>query len=443
MIFSWFAMALIYGQVEFTDSNLPIIVINSNGQKIVDDPKVTCDMGIIWNGQGHRNFIDDDFNDYDGKIGIEIRGSTSQKYPKKSYGLETRDSCGNNLNISLLGLPEENDWVLYGIYSDKSLMRNAITYSLYGDMQPWSPKFVYCELVIDGEYMGLYMLIEKIKRDKHRLDIAEIEMDDISGDKLTGGYVIKIDKPTGSSSISWSSKHQKKLEFLYHDPKREELNEIQRNYIENYIADFEKAVYSRNFQDPDSGYRAYINVGSFIDFMIMQEFAKTVDGYRSSSFMYKDRNKKLACGPVWDFNLSYGNADYCGGFNPEGWQYEFADVCGLFYSSQPPNWWKRLLEDPYFTNELKCRWQYLRSDLLSIDHIYNMIDATGLQLAEAKDRNFKKWTVLDEYVNWNYFIGETYDEEIGYLKWWIQERVDFLDENLPGTCDDSWTYSTD
>lgn len=436
-MFLCFSSAKVIGQAPFTDSNLPIIVINTNGQSIMDDPKIDCEMGIIWNGEGNRNYLTDAFNDYDGRIGIEIRGSTSQQYPKKSYSIETRDDQGNNLNVNLLGMPKENDWILYGAYPDKSLMRNEITYALFSSMQPWSPRFVYCELVVNGEYLGVYTLLEKIKRDDDRVDIEKLDANDDSGDELTGGYIIKVDKPTGSSSTPWISAYQEKLKFLYHDPKYDELTENQRAYIKDYVSTFEDAVYSEDFMDSEKGYRQYINTASFIDFMIMQELGRTVDGYRSSSFMYKDRDSKggqLSCGPMWDFNLSYGNADYCDAFLLEGWQYNFSEVCGDFFNSEPPNWWARMLEDSTYSNELQCRWKDLRSTILSTQNINTWIDSMALYLDESQTRNFEKWPILGEYVNWNYYIGENFQEEVDYLKWWFQARSEYLDENFPGTC---------
>ena len=422
-----------YAQV-FTDSNLPIVVINTNNQTIVDDPKITCGMGIIYNGPGNRNYMTDPFNEYDSIIGIEIRGSTSQQYPKKSYGLETRDNLGNNYNTPLLGMPKENDWILYGAYPDKSLMRNEITYSLFAQMQPYSPRYVYCELVINGEYLGVYTLMERIKRDKNRVDIAKLDIDDNAGDSLTGGYVIKVDKLTGSSNTPWISPYQPKVKFLYHDPEYDELTQPQKDYIKDYVTDFEDAVYGPSFKDSILGFRAFINTGTFVDFMLMQELGRTVDGYRSSSFMYKDKDSKggkLSCGPMWDFNLSFGNADYCDSYDTTGWQYNFANVCPTF-STEPPNWWPRLLQDTTFANEVQCRWRELRSTILATSYVNNWIDSIALYLNESQQRNFQKWPILGTYVNWNYFVGNTYQEEIDYLKWWFESRSLYMDANLPG-----------
>lgn len=419
-------------QVVFTSSNLPIVVINTNNQTIVDEPRIICDMGIIWNGPGITNNITDPYNNYNGKIAIEIRGSTSQQYPKKSYGFETVDNSGNKKNVSLLTMPKENDWILYGAYPDKTLMRNEITYDLFRKMQPWSPRFVYCELVINGQYKGVYSLMEKIKRDYNRVNIAKLD----SNGNISGGYIIKIDKLTGGSSTTWTSPYQTKLKFLYHDPEYAELNTNERNYIKNYVTNFENAVYGPNFKDSVQGYRAFINTGSFIDFMLMQELGRTVDGYRSSSFMYKDNDSKggkLTCGPMWDFNLSYGNADYCSAFDTTGWQYNFANVCPSF-STEPPEWWERLLEDTSFANEVQCRWQFLRSTILKTTYVNNWIDSVAILLDDAQQRNFVQWPILGVYVNWNYFVGNTYKEEINYLKWWFQSRSEYMDYYLPGNC---------
>jgi hypothetical protein len=140
----------------FESSNLPIVMINTLGQTIVNDPRIVCDMGIIYNGEGAINYLSDPFKEYDGKISIEIRGSSSQSFPKKSYGLETQDSLGENSNVKLLGMPKENDWILYAPYSDKSLMRNVLTYKLGNDIGRYAPRTRFCELFINNDYKGVY-----------------------------------------------------------------------------------------------------------------------------------------------------------------------------------------------------------------------------------------------------------------------------------------------
>ena len=160
-------------------------------------------MRAINNEEGQRNNITDDGTDYDGRIAIEFRGSTSQGFPKKPYGLETQDSAGEN--IQFLGMPTENDWVLHNPYSDKSLMRNVLAFDMARAMGRYSPRTKFCEVFLNGQYQGVYVLMEKIKRDSNRVNIAELDATMNGGDALTGGYIVKIDKFNGSGGAGWQS----------------------------------------------------------------------------------------------------------------------------------------------------------------------------------------------------------------------------------------------
>lgn len=420
-------------------SNLPIININTNGQNILDDPRIVADMSIIDNGISRRNYFDDVPNDYNGKISIEIRGSSSQMFPKKGYGLETQDSLGNNNNVKLLGMPKENDWILHGPYSDKSLMRNFLIYEIGRKMGNYAPRMRFCEVYINNDYRGLYLLTEKIKRDDDRVDIEKLEPQHISGDELTGGYIVKVDKTTGSGGGGWTSPYwtvgiNPRRPFIqFDDPQDDELVQIQKAYIQNYVTSFETACFGANFADPNLGYAKYIDVPSFIDFIIANEITKNVDGYRLSSFLYKDRDSKggkLTAGPLWDFNLAFGNADYCEGGNTWGWAYDFNTVCG----AEIPFWWKRFLQDTTFENRLKCRWTNMRQGLLNTNNLHQMIDSLVLYLHEAQERNFNRWQILGTHVWPNNYVGATYAEEITYLKNWISFRMNWIDSNLGGTC---------
>jgi hypothetical protein len=158
-----------------SSSNLPIVVVTTPlGQTINDLTRTVCDMGVIDNGSGAINALIDPYNAYNGKIAIEVRGSTSQQYPKKSYGFETQDALGNNLNVPLMGLPIENDWILYGPYPDKTLIRDVLTFHLSQSFGHYASNWRYCELLLDGQYQGLYILVERIKRDNNRVDIARV-----------------------------------------------------------------------------------------------------------------------------------------------------------------------------------------------------------------------------------------------------------------------------
>ena len=429
---SWFQPPLI-----FTTSNLPIVIINTNSQNIMDDPRIVCDMGIIDNGFGTINSINDPFNDYNGKISIEYRGSSSQSFPKKPYGLETQDSMGNNNNVSLLGMPIENDWILYAPYSDKALMRNFLTFDLGRKMGHYAPRTVYCELVINGDYKGVYILMEKIKRDKDRVDIAKLDADDLAGDSLTGGYIIKVDKYTGTGGLDWLSDFPNigggTLYIQYHYPEANALQPQQLNYIEQYVDSFEYALNGPNFTDTSIGYAKYIDINSFIDFYIINELSKNIDGYRLSTYMYKDKESKggkLTMGPFWDFNLAFGNADYCDGGVITGW--EVNGGCG----DNNPFWFERLLDDTLYQNKLKCRWEYLRERSFRQDSLFYFIDSVALYLDDAQQRNFQQWPTLGTYVWPNYYVGNTYQDELIFFKTWIGDRLVWLDNNISGNCNE-------
>ena len=186
-----FVLSNLFSQVNFSSSNLPIIIIKTNNTGIPDEPKVPATMQIIDNGPGNMNHIDDEPNDYNGQIGIELRGQTSQFFPKKPYGFETWDDLGQDQNVSILGMPKENDWVFHNPFSDKSLIRNAISYSIAGKIMDYAPRVRMVEMVLNDDYRGVYLLTEKIKRDKNRVNITKLtpESEDVSG-----GYILKFDK---------------------------------------------------------------------------------------------------------------------------------------------------------------------------------------------------------------------------------------------------------
>lgn len=420
---SWFAEP-----AEEGESNLPILMINTHGQLIVDEPKITASLGIIDNAN-QINRITDPFTSQVEYIGIEIRGSSSQMFEKKNYGFETRMANGENLNVSLLGLPEENDWALHGPYSDKSLMRNVLTFYLGSKTGRWVPRTRFCELYINNDYRGLYVLMEKIKRDKNRVDIAKLEPHEVAGSDLTGGYILSIDRP---EDYYWISPYKGMngygnilINIIY--PKPSSMPIQQKQYIQNYVTQFENAMNSTSFTNQYTGYRAYANIESFVDYFIMNEISRNVDAYRLSTFFYKDKDKRMVMGPLWDYNLAFGNADYYQGYNTQGWV-----IQGVGYNDgyQIPFWWEKIRTDSYFNNKLKDRWIELRAGPFSKDSIMTYVDSIGNLLSEAQVRNFQRFQVLGQYVWPNYFVGNTYQQEIDFMKNWISKRIDWMDQQI-------------
>jgi len=424
-------------------SIIPLVYINTLGQTIIDEPKITAQMGIVNNGVGNYNNNTDPYNEYDGEIGIEIRGSSSAMFSKKGYGVETRDGTGANLNVPLFGMPSENDWVFHGPYSDKSLLRNFLSYYLGGQMYYYAPRTQFCELIINNEYKGVYLFTEKIKKDNGRVDIATLDFDDLAGDSLTGGYIVKIDKFTGINNASWTSPYPtissnpQSIEFLYHYPEADDILPSQKNYIESYITTFEDVLSGPNYQDSILGYRSYADINSFVDHMLLTEATKNVDGYRLSTFLYKDKdskNGKLYIGPPWDYNLAWGNADYCLGGSHTGWMTDFNSFCPGGW--EIPFWWNRMLSDPEFLNRINCRWEELREGPFHTDSIFNVIDSVSNLLSAPIQRNFDRWDILSSYVWPNNYVGNNYANELMYLKNWIQDRLQWIDNNLPGSAVD-------
>ncbi|MDH5767066.1 MAG: CotH kinase family protein, partial [Gammaproteobacteria bacterium] len=432
------------------DSNLPIVVVNTNNVSIPDEPKIDAFMGIIYNGPGARNYMSDPFNEYQGDIGIERRGSSSGGFPKKAYGLETRGPNGENNNVNLFGWPADNDWILYAPYSDKSLIRNVLTYHLGNETGHYAPRTQLCELVINGNYQGVYVLMERIKQSPGRVNVDKLTIADTLNNELSGGYIVKIDKFTAGGILAWISPIPPyvgapvPISYQFHDPEFDTLLPVQKQYIENYITDFELALDGANFTDPVLGYQPYIDLMSFIDYMIINEISRNVDGYRLSSYFHKHRvseGGKLVAGPLWDFNLAWGNANYCNGSVIAGWEIDFELVCGGG-GFQNPFWWKKFVQDPFFTNVLNCRWQELRQDVLHKDSLFAYIDTLAAHLNESQARNFQKWQILGTYVWPNNFIGNTHAEEITYLKTWINARIDWIDANMFGSCTNLGTDET-
>jgi hypothetical protein len=411
--------------VPFTSSNLPIVIIETDGACIPDEPKVPASMRIIRNREG-RNYIADTRPDYDGMIGIEIRGSTSQSYPKKQFGLETRDSAGYDDDVSLMGFPKESDWILYAPYADKSLIRDALTHELARRMGWYASRSQFCEVVIDGSYRGLYLFMEKLKRDKNRINISKLEPEDTQGDAVTGGDILRLDHNAKPEDKGFAGAYDSAgyFTYWYEYPDTKDITPEQEAYIQEYLSGFEKRMHETDYGDPVTGYEAYINTDSFIDYFLLTELTNSIDGYIGSAFFFKDRQSaggKLTMGPMWDYNSAFGNAFYNDGWRSDGWR---------LYFNRVPFWWRRLASDPAFVTRTRDRWIALRKTILANNAIENLIDSLTAGIDEAQRRNFAKWNILGEYVWPNIFVGKTYDEEVTFLKEWIWDRLGWIDANI-------------
>ena len=435
------------GYFTISSSSLPIFSINTNGQNIPNEPKIGAQMGVIWNGDSARNFIGDPYNHYQGLIGIETRGASSSGFPKKSYSIELRDLNGAELNRSLCGYPAESDWVLSAQYTDKTLMRGIISFELMREMGWWAPRSRPVELFLNGAYQGVYILMERVKRDQNRIDLAGLTVNDNSGDDLTGGYILKLDKNSGSSDPGWNSRYLPfpsgdSIYISYYYPDATVITPQQTEYIKAYIDSFETALIGPDYQDPNIGYQRYVDVERAAEAFIIQELTRSIDAYRKSFYLYKDKNSnggKIKFAPVWDYDLSFGNVDFCDGMSYEGWQIDFNYICGGDYWLNP-FWFDRMRTDSTFRKYVRCRWDDLRAGPFATAAIHQMIDSLYQKMEESQEWNFTIWPIMGQYVWPNYYIGQNYREEADTLKWWMAQRLNWLDQNFPNAGQDCSFY---
>ncbi len=286
----------------------------------MDDPKITAHMGVIDNGGD--NSVAAPFNAYDGQIGIEIRGTSSQFFAKKQYSLETLDAAGEETDVELLGLPEESDWILYSSYSDKSLMRNNLVYQTASELGYYASRQVFVELFLNDEYQGVYVLLENVKRDKNRVDIAKVK-----DGEVTGGYLLEFQcgvAPDADAAYfqtpmtAQGSYDGAPCYFVIDYPNDEELTPERKVYITNYVTTLEQTLFADNGFDPVNGYSSYLDTESFLDHILLNEVFKSPDYFFRSTFLYKDKDATLALGPAWDFDIGLGNNDFEPAGSPEG-----------------------------------------------------------------------------------------------------------------------------
>ncbi|MDX2360574.1 MAG: CotH kinase family protein [Crocinitomicaceae bacterium] len=429
---------------QFAESDLPIVVINTNGQQIVDEPKIEADMGIIYNGPGVRNYMTDPHNEYDGKIGIEYRGNYSASLPQKPYAIRLQDSFGMQVDSSLIGMPAEHDWLLIANYNDKSFARNIIPYRIFDEIGHYAPRCKLVDVVINGEYQGIFLLAEKIKRDPNRVDIANLYQYETNYPDVTGGYILKVDY--WNSSNSWELNYSPidhptyDVHMVYVYPKIDTIAPQQQAFIQDYMDQFEQTLYGANFADPNTGFRQYISTRSWIDYFLVNEMARNGDGFKKSRYFYKERDHadgsigKLKAGPVWDFDWAWKDMYDCMYDQTDGsnWAYEVNDCNPDVHS---PGWFVRMLQDPIFADEVRCRYEDLRRNVLSEDYLHAMVDSVAAVVDESQEWHYLTWGNMGAATGTPEVPApsQTYAEEVQRLKDWIDRRLVWLDANVPGT----------
>jgi hypothetical protein len=415
-------------QTILKNSNLPILIINTDINPstrspyvITDEPKVLGTMKLIYRPDGTRNYVTDvnntNFLNYNGKIGIELRGSSSQDLDKKPYGFETILEDNSNNNVSLLEMPSENDWVLNPLAFDPSMIRDYLSYTLARDMGNYAPRVRFIEVIINDDYKGVYILTEKIKIDADRVDIKKLTETDNTSRALTGGYLVKADKTTGGDPVAWTMPNHNGwfTEFLHDNPSSGDITSEQAIYIQQVFNDLAAKTGSRN-SSISNGYPSIIDVPSFIDYMIIAEIASNADSYQFSTYFHKDKGGKLRAGPVWDYNLTYGNDLFLWGFDRS-----FYDVWQFDYENTGAKFWKDLFLDPTFKCYWAKRWFQLTAanGPLHYNTIENKIDAYLNLLSESQTREQQRWDTVTEQSN-----------NITAMKSWIKNRINWINNTV-------------
>jgi hypothetical protein len=408
----------------FTDSNLPIVIINTDASiEIPDDPRVLASMKIIYRGPGERNYVTDQNNpaylNYNGRIDIETRGQSSQYLSKKNYGLTTRlfDNV-SNFNVSLLGMPRENDWILNGMVFDTARIRDFIGYNLSRQLGNYASRTVYCEVVINNDYRGIYLLQEQIKADDNRVDVIKITDSDNYLPEVSGGYITKADKFSPDEPIAWTmyTWYGAPVSYIHDLPKTENATIHQTNYIRSQFEDLETKA-KNDDASLDDGFPSIIDVPSFIDFMIINELGSNPDAGTYSTFFHKDRNGKLRAGPVWDLDLTLGNDLFFWGYDrskPTGWRLQDNENDGSTF-------W----QDLFFNSEFKCYLSKRWKELIQPGHPLNyvsleaFIDQTASTISEAVARDYRRW-----------YIGKYHQLLIQDIKVFLMERIAWMSINL-------------
>jgi CotH kinase protein len=385
-------------------ASLPLVVVDTR-RRIPDEPKIAGRLRIVDHGPGRRNLVRDRaaFRD---RIGIEVRGYSSQQlFPKKQYAVELRGG-----DAALLGLPADDDWVLAAPYNDKSLMRNVLAFRTARSIGRYAPRSRFVELVLNGDYRGVYALTQRIELGKGRVEVDE--------EGVSGGYILEITSPNQSRGERRFLPPVTRRPILYTDPDRDELSGREARWIRSWVGRFERALYR------GGDWRRYVDVPSAVDYVLLQELFKNEDGFYSSTYLHKGRGAGLAFGPVWDFDVAMGNSIHG----------RSRHLPGLMLPDR--TWAERLYRKRGFARQMARRWRELRRDGLRRDVMRAIAGMSG-QLREPARRNFARWRILGRYVPPNPRDPRTgryrtsWRSEVAFLRSWMGRRIAWLDRGLP------------
>ena len=345
-------------------------------------------------------------NGYDGVAAINVRGQSSSRFAKKSYTVELRDEKGKSRNEKLLGMPAENDWALYASHNDKSLMRNVIAYRAARRLGGWAARTKYVELVLNGRYQGVYILMETVKFDRGRVVARE--------QGLGGRYLAEM-------TLGWQARKKgkffrtpvKRQAVVYDDPRRDDLSNQEAGYLRRVVRGAERALYRGSL----TAWHSHLHIAAAVDYVLLEELFRNPDAFQASTFMVKGAGSKLKLGPVWDFDIGLGNSTRANARRTSGWM------------TRDRVWASRLFADSQFRGALARRWRQLRARGLRRS-MFETASASVRELGPAARRNFRRWPVLNKRVWQEPVLRGSYRAEVRGLRNWLRARVAWLDRTL-------------
>ena len=381
-------------QIDVTKfTGLPIINLLTNGSVQIDSKEDYVEGDVSLDGRRDFESLSD--------LSMKIRGrgnSTWFIHPKKPFQMKLSEKS------AFLGMPEDKKWLFLAEYSDKTMLRNTMAFELgYMSNLDWTPAGEFAEVYLNGEYNGTYNITQKVEASSNRVALGDT------------GYLLELDQldRIDLDDVYFESTVTEKFIINIKEPELNYGSEEFR-YIENLIAEFEGALFGANFQDENAGYKKYINLESFIDWYLISEITKNVDSrWYSSIYLNVMPGEKIKMGPLWDFDLAFGNTDYADTQYYEGWWVRFNP------------WYERLFQDPAFTQMVKDRFIYFKDNE---DLIIQKIDEYAEKLKWAQAENNNKWQTIGTYVWPNPVIYDTYQEEVDHLKNWYLARMEWLEE---------------
>lgn len=421
-------------------THLPLVLIDTGGQEIpgkvtgqtddfgetintlAADGRDVIDVSFVIVDNQTRNNHPSDEATLTTTAQIRVRGHSSRLFEKSPYQLDFVDENGEAAPAAVMGMPAHSEWVLYGPYLDKSLVRNYMWYNIAGEVMEWAPNVRYCELILNGEYRGLYLMVETITDGEDcRLNLSTTEQN-----VKTTGYLLRGDRTTqedlgGQRDIYTYLERMLTLrtDILIKYPGRSSLTQELRQEIELDYAAFEKALYSYDYDTDDYGYWNYIDVDNFVDYFLINEFSLNVDAGRYSTYIYKDLSGKFRLA-VWDFN----NA--CDNFPADPLTPDQINMVSH-------TWFFMLCKSEDFVERLLDRYDELRASVLNETYLLNYIDETLAYLGPAVERNNQRWN--DAMTQWEPLTPvernlHSHEEAVDQLKEWLYERGIWLDENI-------------